>query len=120
MTLSTMFADIKYLNELFHHLSREFSMECILAFVEFVQFEQFVVQHMNEYKNYYFKQFPRVQIKHHIALPHGIPRSEIVYGDNDHLVERYLHNDSGRIIAVWDREQGVFLWTKTCSVLASF
>eukprot|EP00486_Rosalina_sp_Unknown_P016963 CAMPEP_0201595154 /NCGR_PEP_ID=MMETSP0190_2-20130828/192249_1 /ASSEMBLY_ACC=CAM_ASM_000263 /TAXON_ID=37353 /ORGANISM="Rosalina sp." /LENGTH=381 /DNA_ID=CAMNT_0048055037 /DNA_START=434 /DNA_END=1579 /DNA_ORIENTATION=- len=105
ISLSTMFTDIKYLNELFAHLAREFSMECLLAMIEFIQVQQYILLHMQQYKNYYYKQFGNLKIKNNVSLPNGIPRSTIIYGDNEELVERYLYNDGGRIINITEREQ---------------
>ena len=102
-----MFTDIKYLNELFAHLSREFSTECLLAMIEFYQFQQSILLHMSTYKNYYYKQFGNLKIKNNVNLPKGIPKSTIVEGDYEDLVEKYLHNESGRIINVTEREQGI-------------
>ena len=111
ISLSTMFTDIKYLNELFAHLAREFSMECLLGMMEFIQFQQYVLLHMQQYNNYYHKQYPNIKIKNNVSLPKGIPRSTIIYGDNEDLVEKYLFNDGGRIINVTEREQGM-IWLR--------
>ena len=62
---------------------------------------------MQQYKNYYYKQFSNLKLKNNVSLPRGIPRSTIIYGNNDDLVEKYLHNDSGRIINITEREQGM-------------
>eukprot|EP01083_Nonionella_stella_P059401 155404_1 len=105
ISLSTMFTDIKYLTEFCGHLGKEFSMECLLAMIEFIQVQQYVLMHMQTYKNYYYKQFPNLKIKNNVSLPKGIPRSTIVYGNNDDLVEKYLFNDGGRIISIMEREQ---------------
>eukprot|EP01083_Nonionella_stella_P222693 794389_1 len=105
ISLSTMFSDIKYINEFFGHLSREFSMECLLAMIEFIQLQQYILLHMQQYKNFYYKQFGNLKIKNNVELPRGIPRSTIIYGDNEELVDKYLNNVNGRIISIMEREQ---------------
>jgi len=106
VTLSTMFNELKYLNEFFAHLSREFSMECLLSLIEFIQFQQYILLHMQQYKNFYYKQFSNVSgMRNTVALPKGVPRSTIIDADREQLVEQYLHNESGRIVSVMEREQ---------------
>ncbi len=105
ITISVMFTDLKYINEFFAHLSREFSMECLLAMIEFMELQQYILLHMQQYKNFYYKQYSNLTMKNNVSLPRGIPRSSIVYGDNEELVEKYLDNRSGRIISVMEREQ---------------
>ena len=84
-----MFTDIKYLNELFAHLGREFSMECLLGMVEFIQLQQYILLHMQQYKNYYYKQFSNLKIKNNAKLTSGIPRSTIIYGDYEELARDF-------------------------------
>eukprot|EP01084_Bolivina_argentea_P040922 75520_1 len=61
------------------HLSREFSIECLLSFVEFIQFEAYILEH----KNIDSVNGDTVnRLCDEVTFSKDIPKSKIVYGEN--------------------------------------
>eukprot|EP01084_Bolivina_argentea_P142406 250186_1 len=88
-SLKNTLNDNELINEFFVHLSHEFSVELLLAFVEFIQFrnvmmndDEFVINDKDKLND---------QIK--ITLPENLPKSYIVHEKYKHIsinVDKYL------------------------------
>ena len=71
---------------LMQHLGREFSMECLLSLIEFIQFEEYVYEHIQNDKKLemdFSKESTMIRNNHKIYLPDSIPKSSIVFSNDD-------------------------------------
>lgn len=78
----------KAINLFMMHLSKEYSMECLLAYIEINQYQQYIVDnHRNEIDQEIFDNIELIQ------FPHNIPLSEII--EHHHEEERKNNNRDG-------------------------
>merc|ERR1712228_86714 len=76
------------------HLSKEYSMELLLAAIEFVQFQQYILPHLNE--NDY-----DLSVQKLVDFPSNVPKSRIVYNDDDEDISKEYegsHNEVNEFV----------------------
>lgn len=78
MTTDDIVTDDKLIHEFMLHLSKEYSMEVLLAYIEFNQFQRYIAEQMNR------NEIP-TDIDF-IKFPANIPQSEIIEGKKDEIV----------------------------------
>ena len=83
------------------HLSMEFSMECLLSFVEFVQFKQHMYNHITINNTYTISESEKDKYigfdqDLDIKFPDNVPKSSIVYSEDNGTIN---FNQNNRIIA---------------------
>jgi len=93
----SMLKDSNIFHAFMAHLATEFSMECLLAIIEFTEYEEYVLDNFSDYVS--SKQDYRSKL---IQLPEDIPKSQIVFGSNtDHedkpVLQSRCHSNSSHI-----------------------
>eukprot|EP01084_Bolivina_argentea_P103357 185139_1 len=102
LTLKAVLKDPMLFHTFMGHLATEFSMECLLAIVEFTEYQEYCIDNLTDY----------LSTKHDyrgnlVELPPNIPRSLIVYGSTKkphnkalnhmRIITPMIHNLSLRI-----------------------
>ena len=77
--LNQVLSQEKSLNLLMQHLAKEFSMECLLSLIEFLQWQEYI---LSKY-DWFVPEMNNISIKYEIVLPQSIPRSEIIFDNYD-------------------------------------
>jgi len=73
------------INTFMLHLSKEYSMELLLAAIEFVQFQQYLLPHLNE-SDY------DLHVQKLVDFPSNVPQSLIVHGEEDEDISLIVHD----------------------------
>ena len=105
--LSQIFSHSKALDLFVQHLGREWSVESALSLIEFVQFERYIynfLENVNKVLNDKSKiallmqmENDMISLQYNINLPISLPKSSIVYSNEDYfnnLLNIYCHENS--------------------------
>ena len=114
ITLGNVLSHSKSLDLLMQQLGREFSMECLLSLIEFIQYQNYVWRYLNNFdifdgeKLAFLEKKKLISHKYGINLPDNIPKSSIVHPqknvdimfdveNNAHLSEKHHRRGKSKI-----------------------
>ena len=100
LTMNDVLSDEVILHEFMQHLISEYSMECLLALIEFHQFRRYIIE-----KNCISEEDAECDVD--ITLTDTVPKSDIVFGDN-HMIETDDGNTKDMMILYKNMAHGLY------------